>query len=129
MANKMTKKDYFQILRDTYPTDLPNYAEVIAFIDHEVELLSKKSGSSKKPTKQQEANEEIKEAILATMTPHRPYSIAEIQKEVAECNELSNQKVSALMKQLKDDGKVIRTEDKRKAYFEIALAPVEDVED
>lgn len=129
MANKMTKKDYFQILRDTYPTDRPDYDAVIAFIDHEVELLSKKSGSSKKPTAQQEANKTIKAAILNGMTPNRLYTITEIQKEVAECADLSNQRVSALMRQLKDEGSVIRTEDKRKAYFEIAADSAEDTED
>ena len=51
MANKkMTKRDYFAILRESYPATADNYDEVVAFIDHELELLSKKNSSEKKPT-------------------------------------------------------------------------------
>lgn len=38
-------------------------------------------------------------------------------KEVVELADLSNQRVSALVRQLKDSGLVERTEEKRKAYF------------
>lgn len=122
MANvkKMTKKDYFAILRATYPASADNYDEVIAFIDHEVELLNRKNSAEKKPTAQQTANESIKTAIAEGMEPNRLYTVTEIQKEIAECAELSNQRVSALLRQMKEDGIVTRTEDKRKAYFSIA---------
>ena len=121
MANKkMTKRDYFTILRNAYPAMADNYDEVIAFIDHELELLARKNSSEKKPTAQQVANDGIKAAIVAGMIPNRLYTITEIQKEIPECAELSNQRVSALIRQMKDDGIVIRTEDKRKAYFSLA---------
>ena len=122
MANtkKMTKKDYFAILRATYPASADNYDEVIAFIDHEVDLLNRKNSSEKKPTAQQVANDSIKTAIAEGMSPNRLYTVTEIQKEIAECNELSNQRVSALLRQMKDDGIIVRTEDKRKAYFSLA---------
>ena len=122
MANvkKMTKKDYFAILRATYPASADNYDEVIAFIDHEVELLNRKNSAEKKPTAQQVANDSIKTAIAEGMEPNRLYTVTEIQKEIAECAELSNQRVSALLRQMKEDGIVTRTEDKRKAYFSIA---------
>ena len=117
---KMTKKDYFAILRASYPATAENYDEVIAFIDHELELLAKKNSADKKPTAQQVANDGIKTAIAEGMTPNRLYTVTEIQKEVAECAELSNQRVSALLRQMVTDGVVIRTEDKRKAYFSLA---------
>ena len=121
MANKkMTKRDYFTILRNSYPATADNYDEVIAFIDHELELLAKKNSAEKKPTAQQVANEGIKAAIVAGMAPNRLYTITEIQKEIPECAEMSNQKVSALVRQLKDAGLVIKTEDKRKSYFSLA---------
>jgi len=122
MANtkKMTKKDYFAIIRAAYPATADNYDEVIAFIDHEVELLNRKNSAEKKPTAQQTANEGIKTAIAEGMEPNRLYTVTEIQKEIPECAELSNQRVSALLRQMKDDGIVVRTEDKRKAYFSLA---------
>lgn len=122
MANtkKMTKKDYFAIIRAAYPATAENYDEVIAFIDHEVELLNRKNSAEKKPTAQQTANEGIKTAIAEGMEPNRLYTVTEIQKEIPACAELSNQRVSALLRQMKDDGIVVRTEDKRKAYFSLA---------
>ena len=119
-TKKMTKKDYFAILRASYPATAENYDEVIAFIDHEVDLLNRKNSADKKPTAQQVANDGIKTAIAEGMAPNRLYTVTEIQKEVAECAELSNQRVSALLRQMVADGIVVRTEDKRKAYFSLA---------
>ena len=118
MANtkKMTKRDYFTILRNAYPATADNYDEVIAFIDHELELLAKKNSADKKPTAQQVANDGIKQAILDGMEPNRLYTITELQKSIPACAELSNQRVSAIVRQMV--GVTIdRTEDKRKAYF------------
>ena len=117
MANtkKMTKRDYFNAILSKYPLT----AEEKSFVEHELELLEKKNSSEKKPTAQQTANEGIKTAILEGMTPNRLYTITEIQKEIPECAELSNQRVSALMRQMVGN-EIVRTEDKRKAYFSLA---------
>ena len=117
MANtkKMTKRDYFSAILSKYPLT----AEEKAFMEHELELLAKKNSSEKKPTAQQVVNEGIKAAIVAGMTPNRLYTITEIQKEIPECAELSNQRVSALIRQMVGN-EIVRTEDKRKAYFSLA---------
>ena len=116
MANtKMTKRDYFTAILSKYPlTDAEK-----AFVEHELELLEKKNSAEKKPTAQQIANDGIKTAILAGMTPNRLYTITEIQKEIPECADLSNQRVSALIRQMVGN-EIVRTEDKRKAYFSLA---------
>ena len=44
-------------------------------------------------------------------------TISEMQKVNAELGEMSNQRISALIRQLMNDEKVVRIEDKRKAYF------------
>ena len=114
-TKKMTKRDYFNAILSKYPlTDAEK-----AFVEHELELLEKKNSSEKKPTAQQVANDGIKTAIAEGMSSNRLYTVTEIQKEIAECNELSNQRVSALLRQMVADGVVVRTEDKRKAYFSI----------
>ena len=117
MANtkKMTKRDYFNAILSKYPLT----ADEKAFVEHELELLEKKNSSEKKPTAQQTANEGIKTAILEGMKPNRLYTITEIQKEIPECAELSNQRVSALIRQMVGN-EIVRTEDKRKAYFSLA---------
>ena len=117
---KMTKKDYFNLIKGILPTAVENYDDIVKFIDHELELLAKKNSSEKKPTAVQVANEGIKEAIVSGMEANRLYTITELQKNIPACADLSNQRVSALIRQLKDEGKVIRTEDKRKAYFSLA---------
>ena len=119
MTNKkITKRERFESLL-TIPAVQAD-AGLVDFINHELELLAKKNSADKKPTAQQTANEAIKSAIVEAMEPNHLYTVTEIQKSVAECAELSNQRVSALLRQLKDDGVVVRTEDKRKAYFSLA---------
>jgi hypothetical protein len=98
----------------------PQTAELVAKIENELTLLAKKNSAEKKPTAQQVANDSVKQAIVDGMEHGVPYTITDIIKSVPACAELTNQRVSALMRQLKDAGVVIRTEDKRKAYFTLA---------
>jgi hypothetical protein len=120
MANvkKMTKRDYFNSLLAL--DEVKSNPKFVEFINHEIELLDKKNSADKKPTAQQTANDSIKVAILDHMVEGKMYTITDIIKSVPECAELTNQRVSALVRQLKDEGKVVRTEDKRKAYFSLA---------
>ena len=115
---KMTKMQKFEMLSKL---DAVKSNPVLSeFVAHEMELLSKKNSAEKKPTAQQTANAGIQTAILENMEVNRLYTITEIIKSVPECADLTNQRVSALVRQLVDAGKVIRTEDKRKAYFSLA---------
>ena len=49
-------------------------------------------------------------------------TITEIQKASDELAKYSNQKLSALFTQLKDEGRIIRTQDKKKTYFSVEVA-------
>ena len=115
MANekKMTKAQMFAQIKANYPLT----EDEVKFIDHELELLSKKNSAEKKPTAQQTANEGIKQSIVDGMENGKAYTITDIIKSVPACADLTNQRVSALMRQLVENGAVVRTEDKRKAYF------------
>lgn len=119
MANnkKMTKAQMFNQILSNYPL---TPAEV-EFIEHELELLAKKNSAEKKPTAQQVANQGVAEAIIAHMSaePTRLFTITELIKEVEVCADLTNQRVSAIVRNLKDEGKVERIEEKRKAYFRV----------
>ena len=94
------------------------------FLEKRIEVTEKKNaskGGEKKLTKAQEANEDYKSAILEEMEKGKSYTITEMCKELPTCVELdSPNKVNALVKQLKDSGKVIRSEVKGKAYFTLA---------
>ena len=117
MTNKkMTKREKFEMLKN-----IPGVAEnemLMEFINHELELLAKKNASEKKQTPQQIANEGLKQTIMDVLTDNGGLmSVTDVQKSCDELAELSNQRISALLRQLKEDGKVERVEDKRKAYF------------
>ena len=112
-AKKMTKREMFEMITANHNLS----TDEIAFIDHELELLAKKNSAEKKPTAVQVANEGIKADILNGMEIGKKYTITDLMKEIPACAELSNQRVSALVRQLVTDGAVERTEEKRKAYF------------
>lgn len=114
---KLTKAQKFAMLR-AIPAVAEN-AMLVEFIDHEVELLTKKNSADKKPTAQQVANAGIATAIVEGMEPNRLYTVTEVIKSISACADLTNQRVSALLRQLVEAGKVKRTEDKRKAYFSL----------
>ena len=116
-STKLTKAQKFAMLR-AIPAVAEN-AMLVEFIDHEVELLSKKNSAEKKPTAQQVANAGIVTAIIEGMEPNRLYTVTEVIKSIPACADLTNQRVSALLRQLVEAGKVKRTEDKRKAYFSL----------
>lgn len=115
---KMTQKVALNYVVEN--CELPE--EVKAKIESMIVALEKKSAKSgeRKPTKTQIANEGFKSIIVDNMEHDRLYTITEIAKEMPFGEELSNQRVSALVRQLKDAGIVVRTEEKRKAYFSLA---------
>ena len=117
-VKKLTKKDYFNTLLDI--EEVAKNESLVKFINHELELLAKKNSGEKKPTATQIANDGIKETILAVLeSVGRGMTISEMQKANSELGELSTSKVSALVRQLKEDNVVERYEDKRKAYFKL----------
>ena len=118
-TKKMTKMEKYARLLTM--TEVVNDEISAEFVKHEMELLAKKNSSDRKPTAVQEANNGIKETILDLLADRgEPMTISEMQKASAELAELTNQRISALVRQLMTDGKVVREEIKRKAYFKIA---------
>ena len=73
----MTKREMFAEIRNI----VADNAEMVAFIDHEIELLERKSNGVRKPTKTQVENEQFKDAILATLAwADRAMTIKELQE-------------------------------------------------
>ena len=119
MANtkKITKATRFNQLLSI--DAVKSNPDLVAFIEHELELLAKKNASDKKPTATQIANNGIKETILDTLADNKVMTITEMQKANADLADLSNQKISALVRQLIAEGLVKKEEIKRKAYFSL----------
>ena len=94
--------------------DLPT--EVAEKLTKMKEQFEKKNSAEKKPTAQQVANAAIQTAILEGMESGRLYTITELIKEIPACNDLTNQRVSAIVRGMLGIS-IERVEDKRKAYF------------
>ena len=121
MAKKMTKKEWYEVLKEVVmESDMASKTEAIDFINHEVELLEKKATSSK-ATKTQKENikisEDIKKALIAV---NKPVTISELQKLIPEMADYSNQKLSALLRKLVEEGEVVKTVEKKKSFFSMA---------
>ena len=118
-TKKITKRDNFNKLLTI--REVAEDTQLVEFINHELELLDRKSTShSTAKTANQKANEEIKTKIVDALVQLGKSTISELQAGSEEMAEYSNQKLSALLKQLVDSKQVVRTMDKKKAYFEVA---------
>lgn len=123
-TNKMTKKDFFKLLAGIVEKteDFDKKTETLDFINHEIELLSKKSSApGKKKTAHIKENEELMELIgIALELFGKPVTVTTMIKENAEMSKLSSQKLSALLKKMIEAGEVVRTVEKRVPYFSLA---------
>ena len=118
MVNKKTKRDLFLEVREV----VAGNEELVAFIDHELDLLNKKA--STKSTKVNNEQVALMEKIVNVLNEiGRSVTISELQKENAEMAEYSNQKLSAMLKKLVDNKQVTKIVDKKKSYFMVAETP------
>lgn len=113
---KMTKREMFEMIKGVCTND----TRIVEFCEHEIELLNRKS-SKNTQTKTQIENENIKGAIVNALTEiAKPVTITEMQELNTEMANYSNQKLSALLKQLVESNQVVKTIEKKKSYFTVA---------
>ena len=122
MANKITKREVIKMMmnEEVVKTN-PTY---VAYLENELALLDKKA-QNKKATKTQEQNIGIKATILKVLATIGSGTVTDIQNGNEELSTLSNQKVSALVRQLVESGEVVKTVDKKKSIFSLAKSEVE----
>lgn len=122
MANKITKREVIgMMMNEEVVKANPTY---VAYLENELALLDKKA-QNKKATKTQEQNVGIKATILEVLATIGSGTITDIQNGNEELSALSNQKVSALVRQLVESGNVVKTTDKKKSIFSLAENEVE----
>lgn len=117
-TNKITKAMRFEEMKNIFVE--MNRPDLVAFCEHEMELLAKKNTTKdgeKKLTATQKANEAIKTMLYAEMEQGKPYTITQMIKELPSVKPFTNQKVASLVRQLVDTNLAIRTEEKGVAYF------------
>ena len=122
MANKITKREVIgMMMKEEVVKANPTY---VAYLENELALLDKKA-QNKKATKTQEQNVGIKTTILEVLGTIGSGTVTDIQNGNEELSALSNQKVSALVRQLVESGEVVKTIDKKKSIFSLAESEVE----
>ncbi len=121
---KVTKREYFGMIMDM----CKDREDIVNFCKHEIELLDKKNAKGG-VTKTQKENEIVANVLMEELAKAgKPITItdlmnsSEVVKEyrLENGNALSNQKISAIFKQLVESNKVVKVIDKKKSYFSIA---------
>lgn len=120
---KMTKREKFEMIIATIEAlNVADKDTMLECLNHEIELLNKKSSKSGQ-TKVQKENESLKAEILVELGKlDKPVTVSEFQNltRFNVADGFSNQKVSALLNQLEKAGSVVKTSDKKKSYFSLA---------
>ena len=115
---RRTKKEMFNIIKEA----MSDNAEVVAFVEHELELLERKNSAERKPTVNQLDNKKVKKVVLEKIGTNS-YTITEIIKNVlanTEWADLTCSRMTAIATQMAEDGDLIREVVKRKAYYKKA---------
>lgn len=115
MANKKTLRDYFTELLSYDLSD-----EHRSFVEGRLAALDRKT-TERKPTAAQIASEKLAAAVYEELLADgRELRVSEMMKVLPSFmayEDLSQSKANAIIKKLKDTGRVIKVEEKGVAYF------------
>ena len=120
-TKKITKRDRFNALLRIPAVQAD--PEMVEFIEREIDLLNRKNTTKdgeKRLTKTQTENAKVAEEILSYMEIDHLYAPADLIKLVPACAEYSVPKVSAVVRPLVDENKIVKVNDKRKVYYKLA---------
>lgn len=124
MTKKITKREMFAMVSALVEkAEVENKAEMLKFIEHEIELLDNKKSKSGQ-SKTQKENEILKEEIFAELSKlGEKVTVSEFQAVTRFAPpEFSNQKISALLNQMEKAGRVGKVVEKKKSYFFVPKA-------
>ena len=123
MEKRLTKKDYFEMIKGV----CADKTDIVDFCNHEIELLSRKNSKSG-ATKTQKENEIVANMLIEELAKvGKPITITDLMNTsdtiknytLENGNNLTNQKISAIFKQLVESQKIVKVIDKKKSYFSI----------
>ena len=118
---KITKREVVEMMLPD--SNIASNEVYVAYLKNELELLKKKS-ENKKATKNQTENVEIKEVIIEVLGRMGRGRAGEIQLAIQATDKekyatLTNQRTSAILKQMIDEGTVAKTVDKKVSTFSL----------
>jgi len=113
----MTKREmYNEIL-----AVVADNAEMVEFINHEIELLNRKSSAVRKPTKNQLENEGFKADIVDYLKDaDAPKTIKELQTAIPSLADLTNQRITHLLTDLVKAETLTKNYVKKTPYYSVA---------
>ena len=113
----MTKREMFNLIA----TVNADNAEIVDFCAHEVELLDAHKSSKRGMTATQKANVVVKDAIVeALSTIGKAVTVTELIATSDALAGFTNQKISALLRQMVIANEVVKTIEGKKAFFSLA---------
>lgn len=114
MEKKITKREVLSAMLQV--EEIKANADFVAYIENELQLLAKKS-ENRKSAKTSEENLKLAEVVLEVLKGSEGMSASDIIRANEELSGLSTPKMTALLKVLMEQGKVVRIEDKKKVLF------------
>ena len=121
MANKMTVNDKFATVK-AFLIENGADEDMVRFISERIGLQAKKNSGSKKPTKTQVENEEVKTEILFILS-NEGMTATQVMASLSE--EYAIQKVTALLTAMVKAGTIERTKDKKSVLFSLKVEEAE----
>ena len=119
MTDKMTNKKAINYVIDTFGAELP--ADVMEKLTNMKESLNKKS-ASRKSTKTQEENKAYAEVVTRILDDaEKPMTITEILKADETFADLSNQKMTAIVRGMVNEGTVEKIKEGKKSVFTLTI--------
>ena len=113
----MTKREMFNEIL----TVVADNAEMVEFINHEIELLNRKSSAVRKPTKNQLENEGFKADIVDYLKDaNAPKTIKELQTAIPSLADLTNQRITHLLTDLVKAETLTKNYVKKTPYYSVA---------
>ena len=116
----MTKREMFVAIANV--AEVAANAEMVEFLNHQIELLdARKNSKSKGMTKNQKENEGIKAVIAEVLADTGERMTVTEMLADERLNGYTNQKISALLRQMTEAKTVVKTIEGKKSYFEVAV--------
>lgn len=111
---KITKVEMFKAIIE----EVKGNADMVAFCEHEIELIERKTAKVTKKDKEKKAvDEAIANVILSTMAVER--TVTEFIKGTPELAEFSTQKLVPILTALVKEGKVVKEIKKGKSLYTV----------
>ena len=118
-----TRKEMYEMIINVMETvEHPEKAEMIEFLNHQLEMVANKNSKSKSASaKRQAENTALAEKVLAVMVEaNRPVTATVLFKLCSIPEVTSTQKLVALLNILTSNGQVVRKVDRKTSFFSVA---------